>query len=95
MTPTRVKSGTTVNITTTEIAIDISGPVSKSPCEITIELLSGSYQYKTAFVDDPPVITSTQTTISTAGNKQIVTIEPGREHLRLVSPSTGSIHISY
>lgn len=95
MTPTRVKSGTSVSVGTTEIAIDISGPLSKSPGEITLELISGSYQYKTAFVNDPPVITSTQTILSTAGDKKIVTIEPGREHLRLLSPSAAVVHVSY
>lgn len=64
MTPIRVRSGRSFTVTSTEQAIDVEGPYGPGGyAQLTIELLSGSYQYATAFENEPPVIDSNYTTI--------------------------------
>lgn len=96
MNSTKVKSGRSVTLSSTaEVQIDINGPHGAFPV-LTLELISGSYQYATANKSADPVIDGTYTVLSTANDKKLVTIEPDVEPLRLKSAAGAAvIHISY
>lgn len=93
MTPTKVKSGQTITGTGAEAAWDLQGPWSGDVPTVTLELLTGSYQYATVPTDAALVIDSTFTTLSTANDKKLVSWKPGLEQLR--TKGTFTVHVSY
>lgn len=93
MTSTKVRSGQTITGTTTEAAFTLQGPYDQPVPNVTLELLTGSYQYTTVPKDTDPIIDSNYTTLSTANDKKIVSFNPGLEQLRI--KGTCTIHVSY
>lgn len=91
---TSIKSGQTITGTTSEVGYTLTGSHESPLATVTLELLTGSYQYAVARIGSAPVIADTgYTTISTANDKKVVSIDPGIEELRIKGTST--VHISY
>lgn len=94
MTPTKVRSGQTITGTATEAAYDLQGPWSGDVPTVTLELLTGSYQYTAVPADTvAPILDGNYTTISTANDKKLVSFRPGVEQLRIKGVCT--VHVSY
>lgn len=90
---TSIKSGQTITGTTSEVGYTLTGSHESPISVVTLELLTGSYQYAIAPIGSAPVIDGTYTTLSTANDKKIVSINPSKEELRILGTST--VHISY
>lgn len=92
MTATEIKSGQFITSTTTEQAFY---PDSGGPTLLFIVVVSGSVQVASAPVtaNDSPVINNTYATWSTAGDKILITVDPGDRHLRIVG--SGVVNVTY
>ena len=90
---TGIKSGQTITGTTSEVGYTLTGSHEAPLSTVTLELLTGSYQYAVVPIGSAPVINSGYSTISTANDKKIVSVNPGIEELRILGTST--VHVSY
>lgn len=88
-----IKSGQTITGTANEEGYTLIGSHETPITVVTVTLLTGSYQYAIGPLGGVPVIDNTYTTLSTADDKKLVTLNPGTEELRIKGICT--IHISY
>lgn len=92
MASTAMKAGQTISGTTTHKRFRWTGASDAPTFTLTLELLTGSYQYAVVPIGSAPVIDSSYTTISTANDKKLVALNPGIEELEILGTST--IHVS-
>ena len=90
MTTTVVRNGQFITSTSTEQ--QFIGTVG-GPLLMIIVLVSGSIQVTTAGPNDSPVIDSTYSTYSTAGDKILITVDEGDQHLRI--KGAGVVNVTY
>lgn len=89
MTANIIKSGQFITSTTTEQEFQCEG----GPKTVILVLVSGSVQVGTAPPNTPPVLNSTYSTYSTAGDRILIDIDPGDTHLRVIG--TGVLNCMY
>lgn len=95
MTPiNQIKSGQFITLSTTEAAYELVGD-HKSIETLAITLVSGSCQAGVANKDAAPILDSTYTTWSTAGDKYFLTIATALGTLRVKTASAGVINVNW
>lgn len=91
----QIKKGEAVTLSTTEEAYDLTGDLEMPVTTVTLLLVSGTLQYGVAPRNVAPILDNTFATYSTAGDKIILTMQPGMSTLRMRCVSAGVVNVSW
>jgi hypothetical protein len=91
----QIKNGQFITLTTSEVAYSIVGDSNSDIETLAITLVSGTCQATVAPTTAAPILDNTYTTWSTAGDKIILSLDPGLSTLRVKCASAGVINVNW
>ena len=94
---TVIRNGQTITLSTSEVAYELSvtsDRPSDGPVVLAITLVSGTCQATVAPTSAAPILDSTYSTWSTAGDKFLLTIS-GNSTLRMKCASAGVVNVNW
>jgi hypothetical protein len=92
---TQIRKGQSITLSTSEVAYELAGDTSLIT-DVLIVLVSGTLQVTAQpGRSETPVLNSTYTTYSTAGDKIIVSMQPGSSTLRMKCASAGVVSVTW
>lgn len=95
---TVIRNGQVVNLSTSEVAYELSitsDRTATGPVTLAITLVSGTCQATVAPAARAPIIDATYASWSTAGDKILLTIDPGVSTLRMRCASAGVVNVNW